>query len=156
MLGRSLPTVSTLIGVDLRIRHRALLRLLAPPRIDTHLIDGDSSSAPVVQAVRRAAGDKQIDVLFIDGDHSYSGVRSDYLNYRGLVRDDGIIAFHDIVPDHTSRFGRQTLGSTGGVPLFWSQLKSTGQAVEFVANPEQDGCGIGALVHSAGTAPQDL
>lgn len=70
------------------------------------------------------------------------------------MRDGGIIAFHDIVQDHTARFGRQTEAWTGGVPQFWSELKSKTEVIEFVANPDQDGYGIGALIHPAGAAPQ--
>lgn len=37
-----------------------------------------------------------VDVLFIDGDHSYKGVLTDWLLYSPLVKVGGIIAFHDI------------------------------------------------------------
>lgn len=37
------------------------------------------------------------DLLFIDGDHSYSSVLADWLLYQGTVRTGGIIAFHDSV-----------------------------------------------------------
>lgn len=149
MLSRSLPTVKTLIGVDLRVRHRAFLQRLAPHNLDIQLIDGDSRSSPVRNAVERAAGGQGVDVLFIDGDHTYEGVRSDYLNYRDLVRDGGIVAFHDIVEDHGTRFGRNTASSTGEVPMFWRRLKPHARTLEFVADPEQDGYGIGVLIHSA-------
>ena len=149
MLSRLLPTVTTLIGIDLHVRNKALLRRLAPDNMDIHLIDGDSRSAAVRDAVKRAIGDQPIDVLFIDGDHTYDGVRNDYMNYRGLVRDGGVIAFHDIVEDHSTRFGRTTIAWTGDVPVFWSRLKPHAQTFEFVADQEQDGCGIGAVIHSA-------
>lgn len=148
MLSRSLPTVVTLIGVDLHVRNKALLRRLAPDNMDIHLIDGDSGSTAVRNAVERAAGGPQIDVLFIDGDHTYDGVRSDYLKYRDLVRDGGVIAFHDIVEDHSTRFGRTTIAWTGDVPVFWSRLKPHAQTFEFVADQEQDGRGIGAIINS--------
>lgn len=148
LLSRSLPTVTTLIGLDLRVRNRALLRRLAPSNLDVHLIDGDSRSTPVRSAVDGALGGHQLDVLFIDGDHTYDGIRSDYLNYRDLVRDGGVIAFHDIVDDHLTRFGRKTKAWTGDVPVFWRRIKPHAETFEFVADPEQDGFGIGALIHS--------
>lgn len=156
MLSRSFPTVSTLIGVDLQVGNRRLLQRLAPAGVDVHLISGDSTSAPVINAVRRAVGDRGIDVLFIDGDHRYSGVRSDYLNYQGLVRDGGIVAFHDIVPDQMSRNGRKTDVWSGDVPQFWSRLKPSAKTIEFVANPDQDGYGIGVVIRSAAATPPDL
>ncbi|MFA5300842.1 MAG: class I SAM-dependent methyltransferase [Lutibacter sp.] len=39
----------------------------------------------------------QYDVLFIDADHTYEGIKSDYLDYAKLVKKNGIIAFHDSV-----------------------------------------------------------
>jgi predicted O-methyltransferase YrrM len=157
MLSHSVPTVSTLVGVDLRVHNQRLLSRLARPGLAIHLIGGDSREAPVVEAVRRVIPAHGLDVLFIDGDHSYAGVRSDYLNYRNLVRDGGVIAFHDIVPDHAARFGRRTDSWTGDVPLFWSRLKPVLDTCEFVTSRDQDGFGIGVVIHSAATPlPVDL
>jgi len=39
--------------------------------------------------------DIQIDFLFIDGDHSYEGVKTDFDLYSNLLSDRGIIAIHD-------------------------------------------------------------
>jgi predicted O-methyltransferase YrrM len=36
-----------------------------------------------------------IDLLFIDGDHSYKGVKADFEAWYPHVRDGGVIAFHD-------------------------------------------------------------
>ena len=37
----------------------------------------------------------KIDILFIDGDHSYSGVLNDFMLYERLVRKGGYIVFDD-------------------------------------------------------------
>jgi cephalosporin hydroxylase len=42
----------------------------------------------------------QIDFLFLDGDHSYEGVRQDFEMYSGFVRPGGWIGFHDINNGH--------------------------------------------------------
>lgn len=152
MLSQSLPSLTTLIGVDLNVGNRAFLRLLARNDLNVHLITGDSSSTRVRTAVERVVKGQGLDLLFIDGDHTYSGVRSDYLNYRGLVRDGGLISFHDIVKDHRARFGRETRNWAGDVPEFWERLKPLSRTLEFVSNPEQDGYGIGVLIHSATAA----
>lgn len=39
--------------------------------------------------------DKSIDILFIDGDHSYNGVKTDIENYLPKIKPGGIIAGHD-------------------------------------------------------------
>ena len=36
-----------------------------------------------------------VDFLFIDGDHSYEGLREDWEAWSGLVAPDGIVALHD-------------------------------------------------------------
>ncbi len=40
---------------------------------------------------------RKIDFLFIDGSHDEEDVLMDWLNYRDLVNQKGIICFHDIV-----------------------------------------------------------
>lgn len=37
-----------------------------------------------------------IDVLHIDGDHSYEGVKRDYENWARFVRAGGVVLFHDV------------------------------------------------------------
>ena len=38
-----------------------------------------------------------IDFLFIDGDHSYDAVRTDWADWHGHVKPDGLVAFHDAI-----------------------------------------------------------
>jgi cephalosporin hydroxylase len=54
---------------------------------------GSSSDPATVEKVY--VNNKQIDFLFIDGDHSYKSALTDWLIYEPLVRPNGIIAFHD-------------------------------------------------------------
>jgi len=57
---------------------------------DAHVIIGDSQDAKVVSRVATLA---PFDAIFIDGDHTRDGVRSDLANYGPMAR---IVAFHDI------------------------------------------------------------
>jgi predicted O-methyltransferase YrrM len=41
----------------------------------------------------------EIDFLFLDGDHSYEGVRQDWLDWTPHVAADGLVALHDAHPD---------------------------------------------------------
>jgi hypothetical protein len=49
---------------------------------------------------RRAAEtwDREIDMLFIDGDHELPGVRDDWEAWTPWVREGGIVALHDSNP----------------------------------------------------------
>ncbi len=58
------------------------------------LVCGDTGHRKTVLAVEKAVSGSA-DVLFIDADHTYGGVRSDYFTYRHLVRRGGVVAFHD-------------------------------------------------------------
>jgi predicted O-methyltransferase YrrM len=119
-------------------RHRRLYRSFARERQHVELLRFDSHSSEALRAVRRSVGDA-IDFLFIDGDHSYEGVKHDFELYGALVRQGGLIAFHDIVP------GREAL--VGGVPRFWAELKAETDAhtEEYVADWSQGGWGIGVI-----------
>ena len=73
---------------------------------------------------------------------------ADFLSYRRLVRDDGLIAFHDIQPD--GRDQGETVAHSGGVPVLWSQLRVHYPAQEFISLPQsQRGMGIGWIRYSS-------
>jgi predicted O-methyltransferase YrrM len=40
---------------------------------------------------------RKIDFLFIDGDHRYKGVKKDWELYAPLIKQNGLIVFHDIL-----------------------------------------------------------
>ena len=54
-----------------------------------------SSSSSITTAKTFEALKEKVDVLFIDGDHHYHSVLSDWLLYSRLVKKGGIVAFHD-------------------------------------------------------------
>ena len=62
------------------------------------VILGDSHDPATVANLVEALAGEPIDVLFIDGDHTYEGVKADYELYSPLVRPGGVIGFHDICP----------------------------------------------------------
>jgi len=139
LFSRFLPSVELMICIDLYVKNKAMIRLLAPRGQTLHFIDAPSYAAGTVQRVRRLLGGRQIDALFIDGDHRYEGVKRDFVCYRPFVRDGGIVLFHDIVPDDGGR------AWAGGVPLLWRELSPRFRHREFIDNPGQAGYGIGAL-----------
>jgi predicted O-methyltransferase YrrM len=44
-----------------------------------------------------------LDFLFIDGDHSYESVRQDFLLYSKLIRNGGLLIFHDYACDDVKK-----------------------------------------------------
>lgn len=118
-------------------KYTAFLQCFASPGQDLKLIRGDSHAAQVVQQVK-ACFPNGIDFLFIDGDHSYEGVKQDYQHFAPLVNTGGIIAFHDIVK-------RPSVPDIE-VYRFWNELKTLPGAREFVeARADVTPIGIGVL-----------
>jgi len=102
-----------------------------------YLILGNSHDPATALKVQKILGKRKIDFLFIDGDHTYEGVKPDFENYSKLVRPGGIIAFHDIVPGPAENIG--------AVPKFWNEIKGKYRHKELVRNWQQGGYGIGIL-----------
>jgi predicted O-methyltransferase YrrM len=116
--------------------HTRLYRAFARRRQRLELVVADSHEPSTLETVKTKLAGSKLDLLFIDGDHTYEGARRDFEMYAPLVRDRGLIAFHDIVP------GPPHL--VGGVPRLWQELR-TPEACEFVESWEQGGYGIGVL-----------
>lgn len=51
------------------------------------------NSTVVVQTVREIA--PRLDVLFIDGDHAYAGVKADWESYKAFLKAGALVIFHD-------------------------------------------------------------
>lgn len=134
------------VDIDYPSSRAEVYQKLAQSSQTVTCIEADSHSPTTLDQVTQWLNGELFDFLFIDGDHSFGGVRSDYEMYAPLVRSGGIIAFHDIVPDFNTRFGTKTPCDVGEVPRFWSELKPTiSDWTEFIECAEQDGYGIGVI-----------
>jgi len=135
------------VSIDLVIapHTRALRERLARPGQQVVSLSGDSHSEETALGLERLLDGEPLDVLFIDGDHSYGGVRADFERYGPLVRSGGIIALHDVNEDFRTRHGVETPSISGEVPRFWRELKERHRTEELIADPEQDGFGIGLV-----------
>jgi predicted O-methyltransferase YrrM len=114
-----------------------LYRRFARGRQDLRLIRGDSHAPETLDKVKAALGGGQLDLLFIDGDHSYAGVSRDFADYSPLVKDGGVIAMHDVVPGPEE--------NVGGAPDFWNEI--AGRFGGYVIKSDMSrGCyGIGVI-----------
>lgn len=86
-----------------------------PEGITQHHIDLDSHSPVTLGEVTDILDGRPVDFLFIDADHSYEGVSQDFAMYAPLVRQGGIAALHDILPEDHHWEGV-------GVRKFWFEL----------------------------------
>ncbi len=78
------------------------------------ILDADSHENDTKFALKQALNQELIDFLFIDGDHTYEGVKKDFELYVPLVRKGGMVAFHDaVIKDNDSV----------DVYKFWEEIK---------------------------------
>ena len=99
-----------------------------------YLLRENSHSASALKHVKEIIGTAPIDFLFIDGDHTYEGVKKDFEMYSLLVKEGGIIAFHDIAEHPPEK--------NCDVRRFWEEIKKE-DSEEFIENPNQKWAGIG-------------
>jgi predicted O-methyltransferase YrrM len=143
---------ATLVSIDLpggpfgggyEESHLPRLRSYARPHQTTFFIRGDSHDASTLEQLQTFLGDRPVDVLFIDGDHTYEGARMDYDMYAPLVRPGGLVAFHDIVPAPAPNRADKPASEVDRV---WDDVKSQGsRAWEFVQRSGGPWAGIGVL-----------
>lgn len=105
------------------------------------LIQDDSHKEKTKFEVIKILNGCQIDFLFIDGDHTYNGVKRDFEMYSPLVKKGGIIGFHDIVPNLTDHEDAATIE----VPIFWKEIKEDYKHEEIVEKHGKSWMGIGLL-----------
>ena len=109
--------------------------LLKEQRAD--FLRADSHDPSTLEELTRLLQGKLIDVLFIDGDHSYAGVRQDFELYSKLVRPGGLVFFHDIAHHRPS--------DNCHVDQLWAELRPRYQSREFIENTDQGWAGIGLI-----------
>jgi cephalosporin hydroxylase len=130
----SIDLPSSLFGRGYPKWKNSLYKSFARNRQEIELVRGNSHQASSVEAVKRCLGSRQVDVLFIDGDHTYEGVKKDFELYSPMVRKGGLIAFHDITPNLKN--------SEIEVPQFWNELRDVYENSEIKLQQEEAGIGI--------------
>lgn len=104
--------------------------------VNTIAIDCDTHKPETLELLKKHLGGRKIDFLFIDGDHTYDGVKQDFEMYSPLVRDGGIIGFHDVK--------KKVEVTKCKVDELWNELTPNFHTKEFVFS-----CGIGLLYYKA-------
>ena len=110
-----------------------IYQAFAKPGQKLYLLREDSHKQETLEKLKQILNDKQIDFLFIDGDHTYQGVKQDFEMYSPLVKEGGVIAFHDISDIVETDVVK--------VPKFWKEIKHYFNHQEI----KQGGYGIGII-----------
>jgi len=114
-----------------------LYRSFATQKQKIYLIREDSHELSTLNMVKKILKGHKLDFLFIDGDHTYDGVKRDFEVYSESVSKGGIIAFHDICP-HPPQTGCE-------VNKFWREIKDDYKHVELIKDYKKGWGGIGVL-----------
>jgi predicted O-methyltransferase YrrM len=146
MLTRVAPPGALIVSMDIEIppltaRARARMGREGQRLVN---IEADSHADSTRDRLVELLAGQPLDFLFIDGDHSYEGVRTDFELYGPLVREGGLIALHDINPDQRAQ-GSTAGAISGEVPRFWQELRETRRTEELIADPGREGYGIGLV-----------
>jgi cephalosporin hydroxylase len=99
-----------------------------------YLIPNSSQKPETVQKAKDIFQDELVDFLFIDGDHTYMGVKKDYELYSPFVRKGGIIAFHDIGKNEE-----------GGCHILWNEIKNNHSNYKEILHDSKHEKGIGIV-----------
>ena len=135
--------IDNMLDVPEGVREETLQRWISwtPPSVTYHPLIGDSTDSKICQQAHDLLGGK-IDFLFIAGDHSYQGVKSDFNMYGPLVRKGGVIALHDITK---LTAGNATTPVTGlAVLQLWRDIQEAGYVTQEL-RINLNTCGIGVV-----------
>lgn len=155
LLARASRPDATLVSLDLpggafgggyAAWRRRLYRAFAAPGQRLALLRGDSHDPEMRRRVVEIFGGRPLDLLLVDGDHTYEGARRDFEDYAPLVRPGGLVAFHDICPDPVQ--------PALEVPRLWQELRGRYVHEELIEDRGQAGYGLGLLrMPGAATTP---
>lgn len=93
------------VSIDTSPGPKGTIDLLKEEGFNTHFLNGDSKDPEIISKAKELG---PYDVVFIDGDHSYEGVRLDYENYKDMA---DVVVFHDVYATNNE------------VSKFWSDLR---------------------------------
>jgi hypothetical protein len=118
-------------GIDITNRHvlrRTIKDIMATWKQNFTFLHGSSNSTEIIAQLGR------YDAVWIDGDHSYQGAKSDF--ELALTVTDKMIAFHDII-DCSYHRKKHCF-----VSQLWSEIKAEGYRTRELAGDDWAGIGI--------------
>lgn len=114
-----------------------LYQKFAKPTQTLHLLRNDSHLESTKNQTATLAPGGSFDLIMIDADHSYEGVKSDFNLYSELVSEGGVIVLHDVI--------QNIFDPSIQVNRFWDEIKKTHKTQEIIFNKDQGNMGIGIV-----------
>ena len=138
----SLDLIDPTVGGGYDENRKKIYATFAQLNQELFLVQGNSHLPESFGMIKGILKDELLDVLFIDGDHSYEGVEKDFEMYSKLVKPHGLIIFHDITL-HPAKFHCH-------VQAYWDNIKDQYKTQEIRGTPDEKRMiygGIGILIN---------
>jgi len=119
-----------LIGIDIVKKPDVVIEIVRPNY--HYLWDMNSNNLETVNKVKEILGDRKVDFLYIDGDHSRLACERDWLLYRDFVKVGGIVGIHDVLFHN-----RETEAD-----IVWSNIKTLFPYSEIKTSHSSTGWGL--------------
>jgi len=103
-----------------------------PAHAGLPVLYGDSKDPLIITTAINSAPFSWWDMIFVDGDHSYEGVRADFENYKSACK---FMAFHDLLGQRNCE----------GVAKLWSEIKEGYPHEEIICEDKSIASGIGII-----------
>lgn len=140
---RTNPQAELVVSIDLPggkygggydARRERLYRLFGHGRslLNMEFIRGNSHETETFQILKKILKGRTIDFLYIDADHTYEGVKTDFELYSPLISKGGLIGFHDI----------RNMKANHQVRHFWDEIKLKYSHKEIIGQNSKTGNGI--------------
>ena len=113
-----------LIGIESDVSHFKAFTTYPHP-----VISGSSHDIETMRSLKSLIGERKIDLLFIDGDHSFEGVKQDYEEYSKYLSKGGVIVIHDIE-------------SEAEVKKFWESIQDSITNFKTIKHKEGNGYAV--------------
>ena len=127
--------------ITIDIKHNTNFDLLKSKYSNYEYIISDSTNNDTINYLKSL--NIKFDFIFIDGDHSYDGVKSDYLKFKQLLNSDGYLGFHDVVSSPENE------GNNILVSKFWNEIKTQYiDSYEFISDKATNDYSTDNLFHS--------
>lgn len=88
-----------------------------PLGVEGHIVIFTMTTKHFADCLKRDGGQYSYDYIYIDGDHSYKGVKRDYKLFWKYLTHGGFMVFHDVLVEKETPWGKC------GVKRFWDEVK---------------------------------
>ena len=96
-IGRKYGGSTTLMASALKNGHLYSIDIIMHDCVSQYVKEFKNNITFITADTKDIKWDKPVDLVFIDGDHSYKGVQNDIIKFLPYINKNGYAIFHDII-----------------------------------------------------------